>query len=197
MTHRIGILGGTFDPPHNGHVELARAGMHELALNSVLFVPANIPPHKRTDSADTSARLEMTRLAACEVPGAAVSDMELSRGGVSYTVDTLRQLRLFFPGDELVFLCGSDMFLTLHNWRRHGEILSMCRIAAAARYENTEQADMEAHAERLRSEFSARVTLLKKPVLEIASTDLRRNPDSPHLPRSVRDYIKKQGLYLR
>ena len=122
---RIGIYGGTFSPPHVGHVRAAKAFMEQMWLDYLYVIPTSLPPHKEMDSpVSAEHRLEMCRLAFAEVEGAYVSDMEIRRGGRSYTVETLREL----AGDDkrLFFLCGTDMMLTLDQWREPDEIFRLC-----------------------------------------------------------------------
>ena len=120
---RVGIMGGTFNPPHNGHVHAARQAMAAMQFDRLLLIPDNVPPHKTMPhgSADGEQRLEMTRLMAREIPGAEACDMELRRGGRSYTADTLRALQRALPEAELFLIIGTDMLLTLDNGasRRH------------------------------------------------------------------------------
>ena len=118
---RIGIFGGTFNPPHRGHVTIARAAVEQLSLDKLLVIPAGIPPHKQLPegSASNEQRYEMAVLLAGAVGKCAVADdRELRREGKSYTADTLLQLREEYPEDELWLLMGSDMFLSLHTWCR-------------------------------------------------------------------------------
>ena len=122
---RIGIYGGTFSPPHVGHIRAAKAFMEQMWLDYLYIIPTSLPPHKEMDSPVSAAhRLEMCRLAFAEVEGAYVSDMEIRRGGRSYTVETLREL----AGEDkrLFFLCGTDMMLTLDQWREPDEIFRLC-----------------------------------------------------------------------
>ena len=121
---RIGIYGGTFSPPHNGHIAAARAFMEQMWLDFLYVIPTATPPHKEMDvPVDAAHRLEMCRLAFSDVEGVYVSDMEMRRGGRSYTVDTLREL----TGEDrrLFLLCGTDMMLTLDEWREPEEIFKL------------------------------------------------------------------------
>ncbi len=121
---RIGIYGGTFSPPHNGHVAAAKAFMEQMWLDYLYVIPTALPPHKEMEiPVSAEARLEMCRLAFSEVEGIYVSDVEIRRGGKSYTVDTLREL----SGEDrrLFLLCGTDMILTLDQWRSPEEIFSL------------------------------------------------------------------------
>lgn len=121
---RIGIYGGTFSPPHNGHIAAAKAFMEQMWLDFLYVIPTATPPHKEMDvSVDAAHRLEMCRLAFSNVEGVYVSDVEMRRGGRSYTVDTLREL----SGEDrrLFLLCGTDMMLTLDQWREPEEIFKL------------------------------------------------------------------------
>lgn len=122
---RVGIYGGTFAPPHIGHVEAAKAFMRQMRLDYLFVIPAAIPPHKQNDLvADPLDRLKMCELAFGGIEGVIISDLELRRGGVSYTVDTLRELS--GPDTRLFLLCGTDMFLTLDQWYCPEEIFRLC-----------------------------------------------------------------------
>ena len=132
---KLGIYGGTFNPPHLGHLTSARLALDALGLDELRFVPAALPPHKRLppDAPGPEARLEMVELAAdgLLLPGrVSVSDMELSRPGKSYTADTLEQLHAQNPGAELWLMMGTDMFLTLQNWREPERITALAGICA-------------------------------------------------------------------
>ena len=122
---RIGIYGGTFSPPHNGHLRAAKAFMEQMWLDILYVIPTAIPPHKEMEMpVSAEHRMEMCRLAFGEMEGVYVSDMEIRRGGRSYTVDTLREL----SGEDrrLFLLCGTDMMLTLDQWRSPEEIFRLC-----------------------------------------------------------------------
>lgn len=122
---RVGIYGGTFAPPHVGHVEAAKAFMKQMRLDYLYVIPAAIPPHKQCDFiVDPIHRLAMCDLAFSGIDGVIVSDLELRRGGVSYTVDTLRELTA--PDTRLFLFCGTDMFLTLDQWYQADEIFKLC-----------------------------------------------------------------------
>lgn len=122
---RVGIYGGTFAPPHIGHVEAAKAFMKQMRLDYLYVIPAAIPPHKQCNFiVDPIHRLAMCDLAFSGIDGVIVSDLELRRGGVSYTVDTLRELTA--PDTRLFLFCGTDMFLTLDQWYQADEIFKLC-----------------------------------------------------------------------
>ena len=131
---RIGIFGGTFDPPHIGHLIAAQDALETLTLDRVLFVPARLPPHKQNDHVtDAAVRLQMIRAATASNPSFEVSDIELSRGGPSFTVDTLRELRKQRPDDEFFLLLGVDQVTEFATWREPDEVLALARVAMLAR----------------------------------------------------------------
>jgi len=197
---RIGIFGGTFNPPHEGHVHFVRAIMARVALDRLLIVPTNIPPHKDTVPVSAEMRLEMAKLAFGEVCGVEISDIEIKASGTSYTVDTLEDLERIYPGDELVFFVGSDMFLSMEHWHRAGKIFKMCSVICAAR-DSEDAAKLESHAVSLRERFGARCEVLAMEPLEVSSTQVRemigRGEDTSGLvPEAVKAYIDEKRLYV-
>ncbi len=197
---RIGIIGGTFNPPHTGHINAARAAREELSLSRLIFIPSAVPPHKQMaeSSATPKQRLQMTRLAAEEI-SAEVSDMEISRGGTSYTVDTLRELRAENPTAELWFIMGTDMFLTIERWREPEEIMRLANIVVAPRNDADREALLR-HAEYLKEKYGAEACVMKTAALEISSTEIRNAIKegnlSEYLPKLVYEYIKQNNLYV-
>ncbi len=198
---KIGIYGGTFDPPHLGHMEAARAAVVALGLNKLIFIPAKHPPHKNlsAQSAAPEQRLEMTRLMAdglC-LPGiTAVSDLELNRPGKSYTVDTLRVLKEQFPQDELWLLVGTDMFLSLQSWYQAEEIMKLAGVAAFARNETDSSEMLNAQSEYLNETYGAEVRIVALPeIREVSSTQVRADKSADGLWPSVWGYILREGLY--
>ena len=198
---KIGIYGGTFDPPHLGHMEAARAAIAVLGLDRLIFVPAKQPPHKQIskDSAAPEQRLAMTELMAdgLLMPGVAeASAVELERPGKSYTSDTLRKLKERFPDDELWLLMGTDMFLTLQNWHESGEIMALAGVAAFARAESDSGEMLEIQGKYLSETYGARVRVIQLPkIYEISSTQVRRQGTGEGLWPPVWGYILRQGLY--
>lgn len=202
---KLGIYGGTFNPPHLGHLTSARLALDALGLDELRFVPAALPPHKRLppDAPGPEARLEMVELAAdgLLLPGrVSVSDMELSRPGKSYTADTLEQLHAQNPGAELWLMMGTDMFLTLQNWREPERITALAGICAFARTQADCGELLTIQAEYLRKTFGAKVCVLQLPqVVDVSSTRLRellaRGEGWEYLPPAVYGYILRHGLY--
>lgn len=203
---KIGIYGGTFNPPHLGHVTAARAVFELLKLDRLLVIPAGLPPHKDLpDHSPTAAqRLEMTRLAAEQMGldgKVEVLDLELSRAGKSYTSDTLAQLKERYPDDELWLLMGTDMFLTLQAWHAPEEILSLAGIAAFGRTEADTEELFSVQRDYLYKTYpQARIFTLTIPgVIDVSSTELRQKLAAGEggalLPPAVYGYILRQGLY--
>ena len=198
---RLGVYGGTFSPPHLGHVGAAKSFYGAVPLDKLLIIPDFLPPHKQIDgeiSADD--RIEMCKLAFADVKGAEVSDIEIKRGGKSYTALTLAELSS--DENELYFLCGTDMFLTLGEWYKPEEIFKLATICFVRR-ENDKENDLEIQrrTEEYINRFSARIIQISAPVTEISSSELRlaiKEDDErlvELLPSSVLKYIKERGLY--
>ena len=203
---KIGIYGGTFNPPHLGHVAAARAVFELLKLDLLLLVPDGQPPHKDlpAGSATAEQRLEMTRLAGEQLglgEKVRVLDLELRRPGRSYTAETLEELRRQYPADELWLLMGTDMFLTLQTWRQPERILSLAGIAAFGRTEADTEELFALQRDYLYHTYpQARLFTLTIPgVVDVSSTDLRerlsRGEGGHLLPPAVYGYILREGLY--
>lgn len=195
---RIGIMGGTFNPPHNGHLHAAACAREDLALDRVLFIPTNLPPHKTlpADSATVAQRCEMVRLMAEGLPWAALSTIEIDRGGASYTVDTLRALKT--EEDELFLIIGTDMLLMLdYGWRAPEEICKLCTLVVYTRNEGERDA-LEEKKRFLEEKFGADIRLMAREPLPVSSTELRGGGDLDRLvPPAVAAYIRANNLYDR
>ena len=171
---RIAIYGGSFNPPHLGHMEAARTVAAELAPDKLLIIPDNIPPHKEVEPGCPTAeeRLELCRLAFRDVPGAEVSDMEIRRQGKSYTAHTVQGLRKQYPEDELCLVVGSDMFLSFEEWYEFRYLLGECTLAVISREEDDLDA-LRAHRDHLAEAYSANVRLLSHAPLPMNSSEIR------------------------
>ena len=190
---KIGVFGGTFNPPHNGHVRLAKAAADELKLDKLLVIPSCIPPHKIAATlADGQERLEMCRLAFGCDPRFEVSPMELERGSRSYTVETLRELKALYPDSELYFIVGSDMLESFDKWYLWQEILSLSVLCAASREEGYSP-DLSRFGK-----LAERIKIITLDPLEVSSTQIRNSAGevSPELlDPKVAAYIREHGLY--
>ncbi len=193
---RIGILGGTFDPPHIGHLMLVEAALQELELDEVIVLPANKNPFKKgRPGATPQQRMEMVSLLAKQNPKIVVSDMEITRGGLSYTVDTLGELQMVYPGDYW-FIMGADALKGFGDWKNPQRILRQCRLAVAARPPIVHEEILLG----LDDYVKARVDIIEMPLLDASSTDIRAKvqrgmPIGSLTTPEIVDYIKKNKLY--
>ena len=203
---KIGVYGGTFNPPHLGHLTAARAVFELLGLDLLLLIPAGLPPHKElpAGSPTPEQRLEMTRLAGEQLglgDKVRTLDIELERGGRSFTSDTLAQLKAQYPDSELWLLMGTDMFLTLQAWHEPEKILSLAGIAAFGRTEEDTEELFSAQREYLYKTYpQARIFTLTIPgVIDVSSTELReklaKGEGGNLLAPAVYGYILREGLY--
>lgn len=193
MSSRVGVFGGTFDPIHIGHLITAEAARRLLGLARVLFVPAHVPPHKREVATPPEQRHHMVVLACAGNPHFAVSDVEMRRGGPSYTIETLRVLGPDYPpGTEFFLIMGADSVLEIASWKDSDALLAKANVVVLGR------PGYELH--ELPPALADRVTLLSTPLVEISSTDIRRLAREGESIRylvtdSVADYIRSAGLY--
>lgn len=188
MFKKIGILGGTFNPIHTGHLLLAEGVRERLNLDNVLFIPCFLPPHKRPlRLAPARRRLAMTRLAVQGNPSFKVSTIEIERGGKSYSVDTLRQLHRLYKGKpKFFFIIGSDSVEGIRSWKNIDKLMKLCKLVAVTR---------PGYFYRY-----SRVKVIDVPTLPISSSDIRRLIKKRIsirylVPENVRRYILNKGLY--
>ena len=197
---RIGIYGGTFNPPHIGHIQAAQQALSRMKLDRVLLIPDRIAPHKEIPqgSPTPQQRMDMLRIAAANRPGLEVSDIELQRSGVSYTIETVRDLKALHPDAELVLLMGTDMFLSFLTWRNPEEILHNVSLGVFCRGEKNEASSIAAQKATLEA-MGAKVELVDNEVVQISSTQMRRllafRCAGAFLPEGVLDYIRENRLY--
>lgn len=171
---KIAVYGGSFNPPHMGHIQAVRSVSERLHPDKILVIPASLPPHKQMtpDTPAPAERLQLCRLAFGDIPGVEVSDLEMRRTGKSYTSDTILQLRERYPADELVFVMGTDMILSLETWHEPETIMHNAAIAVLLRGEERDS-QVEAHIRHLRETYGADITLVTAPVLPAASSEIR------------------------
>ena len=198
---KIGVYGGSFNPPHLGHVRAAQACKQALGLDRVLVIPASIPPHKQLTSSSASPedRLALTRLAFEALPGFEVLDLEIRREGKSYTSDTLVALKQKYPNDQLVLICGSDMFLTLSEWHEPETIFRLAVVATAAR-EKWKLFRLWLKKIGYRLRFGAHTVVVPLTPMEISSSAVREavrrgEGISNEVPPAVERYIRENHLY--
>lgn len=197
---RILLFGGSFNPPHVGHIQALRSAAEILAPERIFLIPAAEPPHKQLAEGSPSAddRLQMTRLAAAEVPGAEVLDIEIRRGGVSYTSDTLRDIHTQYPDHELVFLVGTDMFLNLVGWHEPEVVMSLSSIAYYSRG-NERIEEIGPTAEMLKERYGAVIYILPGKTVELSSTEMRtmlkERKGCDQVAHGVYDYIIRNRFY--
>ena len=183
---KIAIYGGSFNPPHLGHVEAARTVASALAPDRLLIVPASVPPHKELADGSPTAqqRLELCRLAFADIPGAEISEMELRREGKSYSYDTVRLLREENPDAQLILVVGTDMLLSFEKWYQFRYLLENCTLAVLARGED-DLDELRAAAAYLRTTYDADVTVLPHEPIAISSETIRKRLET----RGGEDYL--------
>lgn len=197
---RLGIMGGTFDPIHYGHMVAAETARIELGLDIVLFIPTGMPPHKVDNPiTDSNLRFEMVEMSIRSNKNFKVSRMEIEREGPTYTIDTLRILHNLFPDQELYFITGTDALKELLTWREPEEIIHLARIVGASR-PGYDSRDLLAKIYRQYPFTKDRIYQLEVPALAISSTDIRSRVQNQKsirylLPEEVRLFIKTNKLY--
>ncbi|WP_370325639.1 nicotinate-nucleotide adenylyltransferase [Euzebya sp.] len=195
MARRLGIMGGTFDPIHMGHLVTAEQARVDVGLDEVVFVPAGAPWQKSGGRAVSAGehRYLMTVLATAANPFFSVSRIEIDRGGPTYTVETLRSLRASLTDTELFFITGADAILNILTWKDAGEAVDLASFVAATR-PGYDLAALEEH------DLTRQVTLLDVPALAISSSDVRARFEAGRpvrylIPREVEEFARKHGLY--
>ncbi|MFW5709114.1 MAG: nicotinate-nucleotide adenylyltransferase [Chloroflexota bacterium] len=204
MSERIGILGGTFDPPHHAHLILAQHAFEELDLNLVLFVPAGVPPHKTSTRTPLKHRLDMLRLALADNPQFQISRVEIDRPGPHYTIDTVRIIQQQNPSAELYFIMGGDVYRDLPNWDRPQEMFRTCKLAVAVMRRpgfGNPDLRLDMH-QNVIPELEEHAMMLHSPLVEFSSTDIVERLGSGRsarymVPDSVMRYILEHKLYIR
>ncbi|MDX1501640.1 MAG: nicotinate-nucleotide adenylyltransferase [Thermoanaerobaculia bacterium] len=199
----IGLLGGSFDPVHSGHLALARLARERVPLEQVIFLPTAQPPHKpNRQFAPAHARYAMVELALLREPGLSASSFELTIGRPSYTIDTVNHFRDRFPRSDLHLLIGADSFVELPAWRRWSELVERCRLVVLSRPGWEVGADGRGVPEELRALAAGdRVRFLDSPPVEASSTAIRdllaagQEPPAGWLPPLVLEYCQKYDLY--
>lgn len=188
---KVGLFGGSFDPPHLGHLIVAQEVLSTLNLDRILFIPAHLPPHKRCD-VPSSQRYEMIGIAISGNPRFEISDMELKRGGTSYTVDTLRELCSVFREVEFYLIIGADEFAEIESWKDPEAVMGLSRVVVMIRPGH--------EPGRAGQKFRGRFLTAEVPLIDISSTQIRERVKQDKsiaylVPAGVEAYIKEKGLY--
>ncbi len=190
---KTGILGGTFNPPHVGHLIVAERVREELALDTILFIPSGVSPHKQhLQPVDATCRMEMVRLAVQGQSLFNASDIEVSRGGVSYTVDTLEQLKQLHPGDNLFLLIGMDNLTEFNTWKSPEKIVELAGLVVMTRPGFEPNGVLQ--------EYRKKLTLCQVPEIGISSSEIRERVKQGKsvrylVPQAVESYIHARKLY--
>lgn len=199
--YKIGIMGGTFDPIHIGHLILAEEAKNYFELDKVIFIPTGRPPHKYWDNmAEPINRYEMTLLATIDNPDFIVSSIEIDREGTTYTIDTIKYLTKQYNNTEFYFITGADSIVEIFNWKNFKELLSLCRFVTAKRTIVSDN-KLENTISEIEKKIGVNIDILPIPYIDISSTNIRNKIKKNesikyYLPDSVREYILKNKLYI-
>jgi nicotinate-nucleotide adenylyltransferase len=194
---RIGLMGGTFDPVHYGHLLIAEVAREEFALDRVVWLPAGDPPHKKEyQVSGQEHRYAMVLLATASHEQFEVSRWEMERDGPSYSIDTILHFKSIWPEDQLFFITGADAILEILTWRRHQEVIRSCEFIAVTR----PGYDLEQLSVTLPPEYAARISPITAPGVDISSTQIRARVHGGKsirylAPEQVEAYIRKHGMY--
>ncbi len=194
---RIGIMGGSFDPIHQGHIRMAASAWTAMQLDRVLMLPSGNPPHK-PDITPAEDRYRMVCAACAGIPGLEPSRVEIDRDGVIYTVDTLSILHEKYPKAELYYIIGADTLMELQNWRRYEKVLTMCTFLVCPRSSKHTQEALDQECRRLAG-MGGHFVMVDMDTVDVSSTEvraaIREGRDIPHLPVAVKEYAITAGLY--
>lgn len=196
---KYGIFGGSFNPIHYGHLMICEYIKEEMGLDKVIFIPTGNPPHKEI-GVSAEDRYEMVRLAISPNPDFEISDIETTRVNLSYTVDTIRELKKIYKEEKLYFLIGLDSLFQLKTWKKIGDLSQEIEFVVALRPGYIDKEEINNEIDFLRENFGTRINLIKTPLYEISSTDLRERIHQGKslrylIPKKVLDYIEESGFY--
>lgn len=199
---KIGIMGGTFDPIHNGHIMLGEYAYRQFDLDEVWFMPNGNPPHKQDDKNRTAASIrgEMVAAAIAEYPYFKLQKYEISRKEISYSYQTMEYFRKHYPEDEFYFIIGADSLFAIETWMKPDRLLKTCTLLAAYRDDMNCREIMEKRIDELNQKYHADIRLLVTPLVHVASSRLREDLKEGRsiegtIPKKVEDYITKHQLY--
>lgn len=198
---KIGIIGGTFDPIHNGHLIIAEYARTHLKLDKVIFIPVGIAPHKDNNKiTNAKSRVEMINLSIKSNPYFYQSLIEVKRDNVTYTVDTLTSLKEEYPENEFYFIMGGDSILEIESWKDHKKLMKICNFIVLDRDHITRE-DINLKVSELKLLYGMDTQVIRSPLIEISSTEIRNRIKKGLsikylVPESVENYIKDNELYL-
>ncbi len=198
---RIGLMGGTFNPIHTGHLIISEYIKEKFPLDKVIFVPSNNPPHKELEGIiSASHRHNLAILATENNQDFEVSNIELERKGKSYTIDTIKEFKSLFPNDDLYFLIGGDTLFKLIEWHNIEELFQITNFIVIGR-DGFSDDDILRKIKELKDKYGARIDFVDGPIIEISSTKIRENIEKSHsikylVPEKVEEYIYHNKLYI-
>lgn len=197
---KIGIMGGTFNPIHNGHLVLANSAYKQFHLEEILFMPSKNPPHKEHKNiVSDDHRLKMISLAISDIPYFTLSTVELEREGTTYTVDTLESLWKTKGSISFYFIIGADSLFQIETWKKPEEIMKLAKFIVASRYGLSNEA-MNQQIEYLNHTYNTNIERIKMPDIDVSSKHIRENIKNSnsvkkYIPKAVEEYIDKYDLY--
>lgn len=199
---KIGIMGGTFDPVHNGHLMLGHAAYKAFSLDQIWFMPNGNPPHKKSETIKSTAedRMKMTSLAIAPFPEFVLQPYEALRAEVSCSYQTMEHFSKIYPDDEFYFIIGADSLMAIETWVHPERIFPTCTILATYRNEVKTKEEMNRQIQYLSEKYHAKIRLLETPLMPVSSHELRANLQSgdsvsEYMPAAVCSYIKQHHLY--
>lgn len=198
---RIGIMGGTFDPVHNGHLLLGKQAYFEYHLDEVWFMPSHVPPHKKDHQiASGEDRIHMLHLALSDIPYCSVSDFEMQREGNTYTAQTMALLKKAYPDVEFYFIIGADSLYQLEQWYHPEDVMRLTSFLVAGRPYESHGVTIEEKIACLHKKYGARIQILHNKEMDIASADIRKKASigesiEMDVPERVAEYIQSRHLY--
>ena len=202
ISMKIGIMGGTFDPIHNGHLHLAQTALTQFDLDQIWFMPNGNPPHKKSETIKSTAedRMKMTSLAIAPFPEFVLQPYEALRAEVSCSYQTMEHFSKIYPDDEFYFIIGADSLMAIETWIHPERIFPTCTILATYRNEVKTKEEMNRQIQYLSEKYHAKIRLLETPLMPVSSHELRASLQSgdsvsEYMPAAVCSYIKQHHLY--
>ena len=199
---KIGMMGGTFDPIHNGHLHLAQTALTQFDLDQIWFMPNGNPPHKKSETIKSTAedRMKMTSLAIAPFPEFVLQPYEALRAEVSCSYQTMEHFSKIYPDDEFYFIIGADSLMAIETWIHPERIFPTCTILATYRNEVKTKEEMNRQIQYLSEKYHAKIRLLETPLMPVSSHELRASLQSgdsvsEYMPAAVCSYIKQHHLY--